>query len=118
MMVYRRQEKHPLKWVLAAILFVMVMTITFSDVHGINVDNSRSDSRVTSTATDHSDSYDIGDNPADDTNDCESGGGTMVDPANDLPGDSNLPVPEPTTLIILASGLAVIYAARFGKRQR
>ena len=117
-MVYRRQETHPLKWVLAAVIFIMVMTITFSDVHGINVDNSRSDGRVTETATDRNDSYDIGDDPADESNDCEGGTGDVTDTSSDRPGDSNLPVPEPTTLIILASGLAVIYAARFGKKQR
>ncbi len=118
MVVYRRQEKHPLKWVLAAVIFIMVMTVTFSDVHGINVDNSRSDGRVTEKATDRSDSYDIGDNPADDPNDCEGATGDVSDTSNDVPGDSNLPVPEPATLIILASGLAVLYAARFGKKQR
>ena len=107
-----------MKWVLAAIIFILVMTVTFSDVHGINVDNSKTGDRATTTATDRSDLYDIGDNPTDQPNDCDGIGGTVDDTSNDRPGDANLPVPEPTTLIILGSGLAIIYAARFGKKQK
>jgi hypothetical protein len=93
------------------------MTITFSDVYGINVDNSRSESRLTNGATDNSGSYNIDDNPADDPKDSTGTGDDASGPSGNSPGDSNLPVPEPTTLIVLASGLVVIYAARFGKRQ-
>lgn len=107
-----------MKWVLAAILFIMVMTFSFSDAYGINVDNSRSDGRVTATATDRSDSYDIGHSPADDPNDGEGTDGEACAPNTDGPGDSNIPVPEPATLFILASGLVVIYAARLGRRQK
>jgi hypothetical protein len=118
MMVYRRRERHPLKWVLAAIIFIVAMTITFSDVSGINVANTQSDSKVTEKANDRNDSYDIGDDPTDEPNDDVGEGGGVSDPSNDSPGDSKLPVPEPATLIILASGLAVLYAARFGKKQK
>ena len=37
MKVYEREEKHPFRWLVAAVVFVLVLTITFSDVDGFSV---------------------------------------------------------------------------------
>ncbi len=37
MTIYRRQEKHPFKWIMATILFVVIMTVAFDDVYGLGM---------------------------------------------------------------------------------
>ena len=43
MRVYSRRESNPLKWVLAAILFIVVMTFTMAEVNGYPVSPKPSD---------------------------------------------------------------------------
>ncbi len=42
MTVYKREKTNLMKWVLAIIVFVMAMTITFSDVYGLGVPSGAS----------------------------------------------------------------------------
>jgi len=82
MTVYKRNSTQPLKWLLGLVVFILVMTITFADVYGKET---------------------IG-----------VGGSNSINTAN---GDASVdcppqPVPEPTTLILLGSGLSAMYLAR------
>lgn len=40
MTVYSKKETHPLKWLVALIIFILAMTVTFDDVYGIAVPSS------------------------------------------------------------------------------
>jgi len=42
MTIYKRKEIGFLKWILAIIIFVLGMTITFSDVNGITISPTNS----------------------------------------------------------------------------
>ena len=74
MMIYMRNNRHRFKWMLAFVVFVLVMTVTFDDVYGVNTDRQFPD------YVDHSST------------------GTSPPPE----------VPEPATLILLASGLVAL----------
>lgn len=37
MMIYKRHSKQPFRWVLGLIIFVLVLTVTFSEVYGLNL---------------------------------------------------------------------------------
>ena len=37
MMVYRRQRTQPFKYILALIIFILALTVTFDDVEGFNL---------------------------------------------------------------------------------
>ena len=90
MTVYKKKETSILKWVIALIIFTLGMTLTFSDVYGINIPG---DNKTYETGTDQI----ITCNPDDDSN-----------PDNPPP----TAVPEPSTLILLSSGLGAMYALR------
>ncbi len=74
MMIYERNNSYRFKWMLAFVVFVLVMTVTFDDVYGINTDQQPPD------YVDHGSQ------------------GTSPPPE----------VPEPATLILLASGLVAL----------
>jgi len=73
MIIYMRYNRHRFKWILAFVVFILVLSVAFDDVYGVNTDQ-------------HTTYY------AD----------------NDSPKTSPSPeIPEPTTLIMLASGLVL-----------
>lgn len=74
MIIYIRHNRHRFKWILAFVVFILVLSVAFDDVYGVNTDQ-------------HTTYY------AD----------------NDSPKTSPPPeIPEPTTLIMLASGLVAL----------
>ena len=92
MTVYQRKCTQPLKWLFALVIFVLAMTVTFSDVYGIDK-NTTANSGGGNTVGDKSD---------------DSNGGLTT--GNDNPAPTA--VPEPSTFILLASGLGALYAVR------
>jgi len=89
-----------LKWVLALVLFVLALTVTFSDVYG-NTNRSQ-----------HEDAVDVRTVPNDGPDlKAEDGRGFDADDPN---GENPPPatIPEPGTLILLAGGLSAMYVAR------
>lgn len=75
MMVYMRNNNYQLKWLLAFVIFILVMTVTFDNVYGTNTDQQQPTDYV-----DH--------------------GSTATSPPPE--------VPEPATLILMASGLVAL----------
>ena len=101
MKVYRRKESSPMKWVIAAILFIAVMTFTLSEVNGYPVSPKSSDQNNSST-----DEYSV-------SSDNSSGADGSNDPA---PARSSSVVPEPGTLLLMATGLGAVYIFRKARK--
>ena len=99
MTLYMRKSAQPLKWLVALILFALVLGVTFSDVYGMGSDGGHKPG----TGNNH------GNAPGDD-NHHGNGPGDVDQSGNDNP--SPTAVPEPSTLILLAGGLGALYAAR------
>ena len=105
MMIYERHNKHPFRWVLGLVIFVLVLTVTFDEVHGLNLqlniqrDNSTR-SNLPSEPYWSPNNFDGYSNPDHKTD----LGSTGTPPP---PG-----VPEPSTLILLASGLGALHLMR------
>ncbi len=88
MIMYRRRRSQPLKWVIALIIFILAMTITFDDVSGINVPKSGN-----ASADQQSEVYD--------------------QPGNEQTSGKNAPgIPEPGTLILVGVGIGAMYILR------
>ncbi|MDF1545613.1 MAG: PEP-CTERM sorting domain-containing protein [bacterium] len=99
-MVYKKSHAQPFKWLLAILIFMLVMSVTFSDVHGFQV-NSSNDNSEQAAKTNNEVSYsDVKPNPDNSL------------PPEDNPGSSTMPVPEPGTLVMVIGGLTAIYTAR------
>ena len=94
MRVYSRRESNPLKWVLAAILFIVVMTFTMAEVNGYPVSPKPSDGG--SASTDQN------------TVNTDNTSGTIPR----VPERPTTVVPEPGTLLLMATGLGAAYLFR------
>ncbi|UCC43207.1 MAG: PEP-CTERM sorting domain-containing protein [Candidatus Zixiibacteriota bacterium] len=96
MTVYRSKRSQPLKYLLALIVFILALTVTFNDVEGFNLptDAGGNDSIADSTEVASATGPDDGD--------------TETYPPDTEP----VSVPEPTTLLLLAGGLGAMYMLR------
>ncbi len=114
MVVYRNSSKAPLKWLVAMIIFLLAMTVTWADVEGIEVSAGRhapvyqerstmptQPGSNTSWLESSSDNYHVTSLPP-----------TYSDFQQDPITNDLTAVPEPGTMLLLGSGLAAIYLAR------
>ena len=93
MILYKKKTLSVIKYLIALIIFILAMTITFDDVYGINIPN-RIDQHENSS-----------DNHRDYTVDYSSENNPPVSSDNN---PNPVATPEPGTLILLASGLGII----------
>jgi len=100
MTLYKSRPSQPLKWVVALIIFIMAMCITFSDVYG-TPGNGGNDVTVTKDGG---------------SSDNSGGSGGNLGTSNDDP--SPVAVPEPSTLLLLAGGLSALYVVRRLRKQK
>ena len=98
MTVYRDKRSQPLKWLVALIVFLLAMGITFSDVSGADPVGAGA------SGVQNSDRHQ-GPPPSGDLSTDDNG------PNNDDPS-TPMAIPEPTTLLLLAGGLGAMYAVR------
>ena len=98
MTYYQEKQSQPFKWLLAIVVFILAMTITFSDVYGIWVPDNQE--QTTSEKVKHTQDY----------------SNQTVEPDQDT---ETVPpqIPEPATLILLGSGLAAMHVLRRRRRK-
>lgn len=102
MKVYTRRSSQPLKWIVAIVVFLLAMGVTFDDVYGedpgtpdqgtVRNENSYDDRATQSTDGD-------------------------LEPVNGDDPSTPQPIPEPTTIILLGSGIGAMYAVRRWRRK-
>jgi len=99
--VYKhRRKSQPLKWLVALIVFAVVMGIAMDDVYGIDPANGGANT----TQSGDTKNSGAGNQPG--------AGGTD----NGVDNPSPTVVPEPTTLLLVAGGLGALYLARRFKK--
>ena len=93
MKLYEQERHHPFRWIVAILIFILAMTITFDDAYGLwtpsGTDRSASEPQQTAAIT-------------------EAPQTKQDDPPPQ--------VAEPATLILIGSGLAAMYVLRRRKK--
>jgi hypothetical protein len=95
MTIQMRERLRSLKWVVAAIVFLLAISITWADVYGTPTGEVGNNSQVNRI-----DNSNAGNSSASTTHSTKCG---------DNPPSS---IPEPTTLILLGGGLSAMYVMR------
>ena len=113
MTVYRRSTSQPFKWLLAIIIFVLAMTITFNEAEGVNIPPASPQSSA--------DKIDLKPAPSLTEPNAEAtsaGVDPIIEPEIPIQNDPLLPIPEPSTILIMAAGIGTMYAFRFHKKAK
>lgn len=116
MRIYTKEQKQPLRWLVAVVVFLLAMGVTFSDLHGFNVPSGKSGSGTNSGAGSPTKPY-VYDNTG---NDDGSYDNQDTDPNyQNPPDDDDNPetVPEPGTLLLMSMGLSAAYLISRRKSQ-
>ncbi len=100
MKVYHRTEPHFGKWIVAALAFLIVMSISFADVYGITVPNKPGNS--------------IGKDPKHQRGQTENQSDAQDKGNRPEPGPT--PTPEPSTMILMGLGLGAASLAKKFKK--
>jgi hypothetical protein len=100
MKVYHRTESHFGKWIVAALAFLIVMSISFADVYGITVPNKPGDSKGKDPQHKHGQTQNQSD---------------TKDKSN-RPEPGPTPTPEPSTMILMGLGLGAASMAKKFKK--
>lgn len=106
MILYKKKTVSVFKFILAFIIFILAMTITFDDVYGVNIPASNMN-RYTEAHQHNNQSF--GENQDVDAitinNDNQTGISTGTDNGTNPNPTST---PEPTTILLLAGGLGIV----------
>ncbi|RLF29209.1 MAG: hypothetical protein DRN14_02695 [Thermoplasmata archaeon] len=99
MTIYQKTTQHSLKWVVALLVFLLVMGFTTNQVYGLNVPSTVYDNNGSEQPL-----------PPSDQGDYDDGGTTTPD--DECPPE----IPEPITLILMGTGLGVLHLSRRFKK--
>ena len=89
-MIYRKNKSQPFKWLLALIIFILAMTITFDEVFGISVPPPGGGGSDGNPIVTKNVQYN------------KEAAGTQTTPS----------IPEPGTLLLLGTGFGALYIMR------
>lgn len=101
MKIYQEKRSHPLKWLVALIILILSMTITFDDVYGLGVPSSKYSNPPPDRATNNHITPPGTNTPIYDTYNFRNEG---AEKTNQTPSA----VPEPASMILLGIGLAAL----------
>jgi hypothetical protein len=120
MVVYMKRTKTSLKWLLAIVVFILALTITFSEADGINIPPGHAVYQYTGNNSATTANHSVLVNH-DRSNVWSSASGTGPDKGvstvpvlrhPDDPGSKPVAVPEPSTLLLVSTGLCALYGLR------
>jgi len=105
MTVYTKSESRPLKWILAIIVFVIAMTITFSDVYGLSVPSGSQTHNKLTQSHRHNHGFKAISGPQTISDSRDQAVFVKGDPGSEP--DTPNAVPEPATGLLLLAGLGL-----------
>ncbi|MFH2048156.1 MAG: PEP-CTERM sorting domain-containing protein [bacterium] len=100
MKIYKEKQSQPLRWVIALVIFILTMTITFADVYGLGVPSGKYNPPPNRT---YYNSQSGTTTPIFDINTPNYDGYEKCPPPSDIP--------EPISMILMGMGLAALHMA-------